>query len=159
MPPSKKLIPLLNEISSYLNQLLNALLNEYDALSTNNIKLIENIAKEKIILMEQLEDLDKEKKILLEKSGLDISSSSIEEFISKSSSPRAPIMKNIWEKISTLTKECEKQNNINGIVIESNKKHTENALSILQGKQQDTELYSEKGTSIKTSNPQTMVRA
>ncbi len=159
MPPSNKLLPLLHEISSYLNQLLNALINEHQALSENNHQSIEAIAKEKIILMEQLEDLDKERRNLLEKAGLDLEATGIKDFFNNSSSPRAPIMKSIWEKISKLTRDCEKQNNINGMIIENNKQHTENALSILQGKQQNTELYSNKGTSIKMSKQQTLIRA
>lgn len=159
MPPSNKLLPLLHEISSYLNQLLNALISEREALSENNIQSIESIAKEKIILMQQLEDLDKERRNLLEQAGIDLSANSIKDIFNNNSSPRAPLIRNIWEQISKLTRDCEQQNNINGIIIEKNKQHTENALSILQGKQQGTELYSNKGTSIKMPKNQTLIRA
>lgn len=159
MLPSSKLIPLLNEISSYLNQLLNALVNEHDALSNNNLPKIESIAQEKIILMEHLEDLDKERRSLLKSSGFDLNSTDLDELFQNNSSPRAPLMKSAWEQISKLTRACDRQNNINGIIIENNKRHTENALSILQGRQQTTELYSNKGTSIKMPKNQTLIRA
>lgn len=156
---SKTILPLLQEISSYLQQLLNALNNEHKALSENDLQSVQTIAEEKILLMEHLEDLNKERRTLLETAGLDITSTGIADFFQNSNSPRAPQMKALWEAISTLSSQCEKQNNINGIVIEANKRHTENALSILQGKQQKTELYSKKGASIKSSHNQTLLRA
>jgi len=158
-PPSSKLLPLLQEISSYLLQLLNALNKEHQSLSNGDIQSIESIAREKIILMEHLEDLNKERRILLEAAGLDLSSSGIEDFFLNNNSPRAPQMKTCWTEISNLTNQCEKQNNINGIIIENNRRHSENALSILQGKQQGTEYYSNKGAPIKTSKNQTLIRA
>lgn len=156
---SKTLLPLLQEITSYLQQLLLALKNEHKALSENNIETIQVIAAEKILLMEHLEDLNNERRTLLELAGLDITATGIGDFLQNTSSPRAPLMKTLWDEISKLSSECDKQNNINGIIIESNKRHTENALSILQGKQQNTELYSKNGQSIKASHNQTLIRA
>jgi len=156
---SKTFLPLLQEISSYLQQLFMALSKEHKILSENDIQSVQTIAEEKILLMEHLEDLNKERRALLETAGLDITSTGISDFFQSSKSPRAPQMKALWEEISAFSNKCEKQNNINGIVIEANKRHTENALSILQGKQQKTELYSKKGASIKSSHNQTLLRA
>ena len=156
---SKNILPLLQEISSYLQQLLDALHSEHAALSKNDLKAVQSISEEKILLMEHLEDLNKERRTLLENAGLDITSTGIGDFLQNSKSPRAPLIKSLWKEISNLSNQCDKQNNINGIVIESNKRHTENALSILQGKQQNTELYSKKGESIKASHNQTLLRA
>ena len=156
---SKTIQPLLQEISSYLQQLLLALNKEHQALSDNDLKSVQTIAEEKILLMEHLDDLNKERRSLLEDAGLDITSTGIEDFFLNSNSPRAPQMKALWGEISNLSRQCDKQNNINGIVIEANRRHTENALSILQGKSQNTELYSKKGASIKASHNQTLLRA
>jgi len=156
---SKKVLPLLQEIVNYLQQLLLALDNEHKALVDKNIDSIQSIAEEKIVLMEHLEDLNKERRSLLDNAGLDITSTGVGDFLQNSKSPRAPQMKALWDEISNISKQCDKQNNINGIIIESNKRHTENALSILQGKPQNTELYSNKGESIKSSHQQTLIRA
>ena len=159
LPPSNKLLPLLQEISSYLSQLLAALKNEHQALSENNMQAIESIANEKILLMEHLEDLNKERRLILEAAGLNLTATGIDDFFQNNNSPRAQQMNTAWKEISGLTTECEKQNNINGIIIESNKRHTETALSILQGKQQSSELYSKKGIAVKDSKNQTLIRA
>jgi len=156
---SKKVLPLLQEIVNYLQQLLVALDNEHKALVDKNIDSIQTISEEKIVLMEHLEDLNKERRNLLDNAGLDITSTGVGDFLQNSNSPRAPQMKALWDEISNISKQCDKQNNINGIIIESNKRHTENALSILQGKSQNTELYSNKGESIKSSHQQTLIRA
>ena len=156
---SKKVLPLLQEIVNYLQQLLVALNNEHKALVDKDIASIQSISEEKIVLMEHLEDLNKERRNLLDNAGLDITSTGVGDFLQNSNSPRAPQMKALWDEISNISKQCDKQNNINGIIIESNKRHTENALSILQGKQQNTELYSKKGESIKPSHQQTLIRA
>lgn len=156
---SKKVLPLLQEIVNYLQQLLVALNNEHKALVDKNIDSIQTISEEKIVLMEHLEDLNKERRNLLDNAGLDITSTGVGDFLQNSNSPRAPQMKALWDEISNISKQCDKQNNINGIIIESNKRHTENALSILQGKPQSTELYSNKGESIKSSHQQTLIRA
>ena len=139
---SKKVLPLLQEIVNYLQQLLLALDNEHKALVDKNIDSIKSIAEEKIVLMEHLEDLNKERRSLLDNAGLDITSTGVGDFLQNSKSPRAPQMKALWDEVSNISKQCDKQNNINGIIIESNKRHTENALSILQGKPPNTELYS-----------------
>lgn len=156
---SSNILPLLEEISSYLQQLLNALNNEHKALSENDHKSLHEISEEKILLMEHLEDLNKERRVILENAGLDITSTGIEDFFQNTTSAKAPHMKALWAEVSKVTRQCDKQNNINGIIIEANKRHTENAISILQGKQQNTELYSKNGESIKSSHKQTLIRA
>ncbi len=156
---TRKFIPLLEDIANYLEQLFHALENEYQALSDNNLPAIEAIAQEKVLLMEQLEDLNKERRLLLEEAGLNLSATGIDNFFNSSTINNNPSLKTLWGSISTLSTQCEKQNNINGIIIDNNKRHTENALSILQGKQQTTELYSSKGQSIKMAKKQTLIRA
>ncbi len=154
-----KITPLLEETASYLEQLFQALLNENKALADDNIQAVQEIAQEKVLLMEQLEDLNKERRSLLETAGLDLSATGIDDFFSNNSITKSSGLSALWKTIATLSKQCEKQNNINGIVIENNKRRTESALSILQGKQQTTELYSNKGQSIKMSGKQTLIRA
>ncbi len=156
---SQKMFSLLQEIASYLEQLQQALKNEYQALSDNNMPAIETIAREKTVLMDSLEDLDKERRNILSSAGLNLRATGIEDFLQNDNSGQAAELKTTWTKIADLTRQCEKQNNINGIIIENNKQHTENALSILQGKQQGTELYSRQGKSIKTAAKQTVIRA
>ncbi|VAW97415.1 hypothetical protein MNBD_GAMMA23-920 [hydrothermal vent metagenome] len=156
---TRNITPLLEDIANYLEQLFHALENEYTALSNNDLQAIESIAQEKTILMEQLEDLNKERHTLLEAAGLNLSENGIDDFLNSSTLADNPVLKTLWGNISSLSKQCEKQNNINGIIIENNKRHTENALSILQGKQQTTELYSSKGQSIKMAKNQTLIRA
>jgi len=156
---TRKFIPLLEDIANYLEQLFHALENEYQALSDNNLPAIETVAQEKVLLMEQLEDLNKERRLLLEEAELNLSATGIDNFFNSSTINNNPSLKTLWGSISTLSTQCEKQNNINGIIIDNNKRHTENALSVLQGKQQTTELYSSKGQSIKMTKNQTLIRA
>lgn len=156
---SQKMFSLLKEITSYLEQLQQALINEHQALTDNNMQAIELVARDKTILMETLEDLDKERRKILSAAGLNLKATGIEDFLQQNNAGQTTELKAIWLKIAELTRQCEKQNNINGIIIENNKQHTENALSILQGKQQNTELYSRQGKSIKASGKQTVIRA
>ncbi len=156
---TRNITPLLEDITNYLEQLFHALENEYQALSDNDTQAIESIAQEKTMLMEQLEDLNKERRTLLEAAGLNLNTSGVDDFLNSSTIPDKPKLKTLWGNISSLSKQCDKQNNINGIIIENNRRHTENALSVLQGKQQTAELYSSKGQSIKMAKNQTLTRA
>jgi len=156
---SDKLSPLLEEITSYLNQLLEALHSEYQILTSNNLDLINEVSQNKILLMEHLEDLNKERLSILKTAGIESDSRSMESFFDNHPEQQIALLKKTWHQISKLTTDCEKQNNLNGMIIESNKRHTENALSVLQGKQQGTELYTKKGSTIKSQNKQTLVRA
>lgn len=156
---TSKIIPLLEDIANYLEQLFRALENEYKALSDNDIQAIQAVAEEKVLLMEQLEDLNKERRALLEAAGLNLATTGADDFLNSSKITNSPKLKTLWSNISNLSKQCDKQNNINGIIIDNNKRHTENALSVLQGKQQTTELYSNKGQSIKMAKKQTLIRA
>jgi len=156
---TSKITPLLEDIANYLEQLFHALENEFKALSDNDIQAIQAIAQEKVLLMEQLEDLNKERRLLLEEAGLNLATTGIDDLLNSSKITSSPHLKTLWNNISNLSKQCDKQNNINGIIIDNNKRHTENALSVLQGKQQTNELYSSKGQSIKMPKNQTLIRA
>jgi len=156
-----KITPLLEDITNYLEQLFHVLETEYKALSDSDLTAIQTVAQEKVLLMEQLEDLNKDRRMLLESAGLNLAATGINDLFNSSTITNKPKLKTLWDSISTLSKKCEQQNNINGIIIDNNKRHTENALSVLQGQgnQQTTELYSNKGQSIKTSTKKTSIRA
>lgn len=153
------LTPVLQEIAAYLQQLKTALTQEYQALTATITADLQQIAREKVILMDHLEDLNKERRDILSQAGLNLETTGISQYLGHIKKSTASQIAGLWQSIATLTRECEKQNSINGIIIESNQHHARTALAILKGQSLDTELYSDKGISISFQKGKTSIRA
>ena len=152
------LFPVLKDIYAYLQQLKVTLDNEHEALSSQNLEKLNEFAEAKQLLIENLEDLDGERKKILADAGMELGKTGVEDYLSRFSSGKNELVR-IWEAISKLSRECEKQNNVNGVIIESQRRRTETALDILKGNSGESELYSKKGKSVSVNRKSTSIRA
>lgn len=150
------LLPVLKDIAAHLEALLEVLHLEYQALSDNNREGIEQAARDKTRLTGLLEDLEKERVTVLREAGLDLDRSGVMAYLSRHDRPRQDPVSRLWQQIEELSQACEQQNRTNGIVIEHNRRHTETALTILQGQTAETELYSAKGNTVSSSARQSI---
>lgn len=149
---------LLKTIAERLSQLLQALEAEYQALSANDVEKMQQTAEDKTTLTEQLERLELKRSILLKNAGLDQDKTGMTAYLQRQ--PDADnAMEKHWQEIEQITRKCEKQNKVNGIIIESKRRRANTALAILKGQSNTTELYTAEGTAVAPQNPRTIARA
>lgn len=132
-----------------MQQLLQVLKKETSVLEKNNIEELEKITQEKITLTEQIEKNEQQRI----------------HFISiRSLNPNEPKqwlqdnkLISIWTEIKKLSEQAQKQNQINGLVINGNRRRVQTEIEILSTQAPAAELtYSSSGKNIKQRDSNTL---
>lgn len=135
-----------------MQRLLKVLLAETAALKKNKIEEFTTIAQEKTILTEQIEEGERMR---------------IQYLTKKSLNPNEPSqwiqsdkLEALWSKIKETSTQAQKQNQINGLVINGSRRQTQTKIDILSASPPSSELiYSASGENIKQHNSNTIARA
>lgn len=147
-----KVIRQLSEGMTHLHQ---ALEQECQALSDNDLNTLQSIAEKKRSLSQGLDALEEKRMALFRETGFSPDNAGMQALFDK-----APVDVNkAWTTLETLTKRCQRQNNINGMVVDNNLRRVQMALAILQGQTIETELYNSTGTAITARNAQPLAQA
>ncbi|VAX12602.1 hypothetical protein MNBD_GAMMA24-243 [hydrothermal vent metagenome] len=150
---------ILRDITEHLIQLAATLESEHSALAKNDLDIIIQAANNKNRLFELLEDLEHERHELLLAAGLDFDSNGIMAYLQRGTSQTRNETAAIWQQIETLTHQCRKQNQINGIMLEKNRRRTERALAILKGQTPQTATYSASGEACHNQQRHSLAKA
>jgi len=135
-----------------MHSLLQALNNETRVLKKNNISDLEKITEEKIKLTSEIEENEQQR---------------IHFLTNKALNPNEPTqwllsnnLKSIWEEIKLLSEKAQKQNQINGQVINGNHRRVKTQIEILSTSSPSVELtYSSTGENINQHNSKTLAHA
>jgi len=133
-------------------RLLQALNNETQVLKKNNISDLEKITEEKIKLTREIEKNEQQR---------------IHFLSSKALNPNEPAqwlfsnnLKSIWKEITLLSEKAQKQNQINGQVINANRRRVKTQIEILSTSSPSVELtYSSTGENVNQHNSKTLAHA
>lgn len=108
-----------------------------DALSTNS--------QEKQNLIKSVDALGRDRLGLLQGAGIAIDKDSLLTFVNADTTGELP---RLWNELEAVLIRCQKQNQVNGILLETGKQTTEQLLGILlgEGDPKETELYDAKGS-------------
>ncbi len=69
-------------------------------------------------------------------------------------------LKSLWKTLLRIAQACQKQNQINGSIINTTKRHVEQASTILNGLQPASELrYGRSGETVSERQPRTLAKA
>ncbi|NOZ38514.1 MAG: flagellar protein FlgN [Gammaproteobacteria bacterium] len=150
---------ILRDISDHLVQLAATLESEYNALADNDLDTIIQAANDKNRLFEFLEDLEKERHALLLAAGLDFDSNGIMAYLQRGTSQTKNETAATWQQIEILTHRCRKQNQINGIMLEKNRRRTEKALAILKGQTPQIATYTANGETCHSQQSHSLAKA
>lgn len=150
---------ILQDISGHLIQLAATLESEHAALIDNDLDIIIQAASDKNRLFELLEDLEKERHALLLAAGLDFDSNGIMAYLQRSTFRTKNQTAATWQQIETLTHQCRKQNQINGIMLEKNRRRTEKALAILKGQTPQAATYTANGETCQNQPRHSLAKA
>lgn len=146
---SLSLETILTSTAEKMQQLLKLLKHESTVFENNDIEELESITLKKITLTEQVEKNDQQR---------------IQLLTSKSLDPNKPaqwLLNNklisIWSEIKNLSKQAQKQNLINGVVINGNRRRVQTQIEILSASSPAAELvYSASGENIKQNQSKTL---
>lgn len=133
-------------------QLLEVLKKETLILEENNINELENITQKKITLTEQIEKNEQQRIHFLSTHSLN------------PDEPKQWLQGNklisIWTKIKELSEQAQKQNQINGLVINGSRRRVQTKIEILTTSAPAVELtYSASGENINLRNSNTLAHA
>lgn len=140
-----KLNILKNEISA-VNFLLTILQEEFDALNNQaSPEEILNLAARKEVMLTTIEELSNNRVVLLPISDPELLTEPCNS---------------LWKKLLEAAGACQKQNQVNGAIINTTRRHAEQATNILNGIQPATELhYDSSGETISGHQPRTLAKA
>ena len=151
---------LFRDIYESLSELSLVLDKEFDALKDQNVESLRQAAIDKDRLSDKLDELEKARFKILEHTSFNLDRISMQLYIQENFANQGEALLKMWDMIAELAKTCEKQNAINGIIIDNKRKQTKEALSILQsGEVDQTELYNAEGSSVGAAGGSTVARA
>lgn len=137
-------------------QLLEFLQSEYQALSTNNLDVIPQIAQDKQQIVDTLASLDRQRELLLQQAGFDFDKNGMKDFLKQCDS----LLNREWQRLMTVISRCQYQNEINGIIINASSRNAKNMLSILKGQQPGDKVnYGPKGETINDGHTHPLAKA
>lgn len=135
-----------------MQQLLTVLLNETSALERSELEEQESITEEKIILTKQIEKNEQQRVHFLTTRSLNPTIPS--EWLDNNK------LISLWTKIKDVSEKAQKQNQINGLVINGNRRRVQTKIEILSASPPSSELvYSASGENIKQRRSNTIARA
>ena len=124
-----------------MQQLLNALKDEAKVLQKYDVDELENITSLKVTLTEQIEKNEQRRIEFLNEKSLDPNKP--KQWLNNDK------LNSIWQKIKTISEQSQKQNLINGIVINGSRRRIQAQINILSSSSPTVELvYSASGESV-----------
>lgn len=127
------------------SQLSEILQQEREALKSSDHQLITELTKQKQPMVLQLEQLGRQREAVLSSVGFPAGKSGLEAFIANQTAADASRLNQVVEKLRVVARECRSRNSINGGVINVNRQHLIQALSILRGRDPQTSAYGPGG--------------
>jgi len=152
---------LLREMYEVMSELSLVLDTEYDALKNYDVDNLQIAASQKEELSEKIKQLELSRTDILNSHQLGNDLAAMQNLILQFSDTENSQLYKIWNMISELAIECSEKNMLNGCIIETNRRHTDLAISVLQGNfpQDQTELYDSEGSTISNRKNSTIAKA
>ncbi len=126
--------------------LLATLQEEFRALSRPDAVTIEEIVARKRELIARLEDESARRAVMLRAAGYADGTADMREWLGQvDNTPDRRILR-LWQDFTVMLRKCQQQNQINGRVIDVNRRRVHDALCILRGTELDSGLYDPRGS-------------
>lgn len=128
-------------------RLLTVLVTEHEAIARRDTDALQQAVADKQTLLAQLEVSHGCRLQLLQTAGLQAGTEGFDTLLAGCSGGQGHVeLASLWTRTKTALESCQRQNQINGAVLESSRRATHRALSILLGGQAEaSELYNQLG--------------
>lgn len=149
---AKDIVVLLEQENSLSSKLLSALQKEHEALSKNEFSLFTEAVTDKIELLSQIEITENQLSSVFKQNSISFDVQGIKTLAIKYPQYGTQITK-IWQQLRIIAVQSQKQNHINGIMLEANQAYIRRVLNILRGQTSHAEgLYGPSGKSLNGMN-------
>ncbi len=137
-----KFLAILQQELGQLAQLESVLGLENEALKQRDTDAIAKNSSDKQSLISSIESLGRQRLALLQAAGKGTDKDSVLAFVNAE-----PKLQEQWGELEAILLRCQKQNQVNGMVLEKSRQQTQQILGILLGQdsRKDTQLYDAKG--------------
>jgi len=151
----KSLEALLEDERGATARLLDALREEHQALVRRDMTALDHAVNKKSQQVAELEILGRDRDAALKAAGHAAGREGIESWLSRQPSGAA---RKLWQELQNLLLRCQRQNLINGGIVETSRRFTQRALSLLQGQSAEPALYGPSGASGPATHPSLYTR-
>ena len=146
----------LNQLNQQLNALLGELIaaleSEHELLLQPNSEELTETALVKKQLSDHINTIDQQRTQLIKQTGLKNNKQDLTR-LSEIACAHVPDFSENWQATEQLIKQCADKNQVNGIIMENNRRNIESRLSILRGQPLSADSYTSNGR--KSSGPDT----
>lgn len=151
------LLALLSREIELARQLLNALEQEHDALEQHSASAIQAALELKTERLAQFERSETERRRAL--SSLDIADNrgAIDAYFADQAK-EMPALAQLWTELLDLAEACRRQNQSNGALVDTQRRHVQRALDILRG-EPDATTYGPDGDTDRRSGSHSLAKA
>lgn len=125
--------------------LLELLTAERDALMTSEMDTMAEMTANKQPLVEQLEQLGRQREAILQAEGFSSGKDGLEAFIANQNSEDAHKLNELLQQLRVTAKACHDNNQINGGIVNVNRQHLHRAMSVLRGRDLNVTSYGPGG--------------
>jgi flagella synthesis protein FlgN len=131
---------------TFLRQFHDVLMEEHQTLSERKREQLEGVVQRKQSILDEFQQAVNERMETLKQLGMDegMDANQVKDFLDDCAKD-IPEISQSWENLQQLLASCKEQNTVNGAIIEVSTHNLRVAMSILQGKTENAELYDAKG--------------
>lgn len=149
----------LEEVAAQAEQLMSLLQEERDVISVSNGDALEAVTSSKEKLATAIQFNTRQCSQQLQQAGFGNNDLSLSKYIDSCSEPYTSQFRSAWNDLQSVLKQCQEENRINGKLISSSQRQIKQALSIIQGKPVEEDLYGKSGKSINPTSGNTLSHA
>ena len=154
---AERLLQILNQGVEHATALLSALRDEHDALQQRSASAIEAALEQKTQRLAVFEKQEVERRALLKALHVTDSRQAVDDFIAVQPA-HASTLRQRWNQLLKLADECRNQNQLNGALVETQRRHVQRALDILSGTPESA-TYGPSGSTDRRSGSHTLAKA
>lgn len=126
-------------------QLAVILETERNALTQSDSTALDQCVRAKQPLIKQLEQLGRQRDLILKTAGFPTGKQGIEAFVANQSDNQARALESLLDQLKVQAKRCRDHNQINGGIVNVNRQYLQRAVSILRGRDPESSAYGPGG--------------
>ncbi len=150
---------LIEEARTLLAQLDEILLQERESIKERTPSDLEQLLKNKKLLLEALEHNNIERSKVLTAAGFEVSESGAQSYFKQQSSSDSIKLSEAWDVLKTSLEKCKNANLVNGKIINRSRQQVDLLLDIMRGQSNSPRLYTQAGSSSAISRQQPLAKA
>jgi len=155
------MLSVLRETLQLAESLHASLEREQQALYDNDLESIEQIAAAKAELAASIEALERRRAELVSQAGFPTHANGMAAYLGhlEQGPEGTRTVTAQWQTLQGVLRQCDRQNQINGIMLEKNRRRAEALLRLLRGDADTPQLYSEAGKAVSDKRGQHLAQA